>query len=72
MRRLMRQLFILIVLVVSLIILTSNQSGKAVTCCSTCDANFEHCLNNCHGIPSCNDRCYLYYDNCSLTCNPDC
>ena len=62
------RLLVLTTLMASLIVLSLNQDVKATTCCSTCDANLQNCFNGCHGIPSCNDRCLIFWDNCNETC----
>ena len=71
-KKVWRRLLVLTVLIASLIVLSLNQDARATTCCSTCDANLQHCFDNCHGVPSCNDRCLLTWDGCYETCDDGC
>jgi len=67
-----RRLLVLTMLIATLIVLSLNQGARATACCSACDPNLQRCLDNCHGAPSCVDKCFLLWDACNDTCNPGC
>ncbi len=71
-KRLTRRLFLLAMLVASLTLLTQTQSARATICCSTCEANFLTCFNNCHNVPSCQENCYRAYEGCDAICDIEC
>jgi hypothetical protein len=75
MGRLMRKVLVLAVLLASLTIVNIDSGLRKVaaqtTCCETCGAYVNDCLNTCLTW-QCYYACFPKYDICRSQCNPPC
>ena len=74
-RRLLRKFAILAILVACLGFFTlSPSNGRAATCCTSCQDNYDSCVTGC-GEPAsggCLFFCQRLLNRCNSTCDPGC
>jgi hypothetical protein len=72
---LLRKLLVLGVLLMCLTFVASDLGGRnagAAICCDQCWLNYDNCMANCNGNPTCETGCVNTFRTCYRYCDPFC